>query len=70
MVKADDVAVNVEGGELTITEAGAGFGPLLEGAMTGVGVKGVSFRDGTYPEQRSQVEEEESESVVATDDDE
>ena len=64
MAKADDVAVNEAGGKLTITEAGAGFGPLLENAMTGVGVKGVSFRDGNSLEQRPRVEEE-SESVVA-----
>ena len=59
MAKADDVFVNEEGGELTITEAGAGFGPLLEGAQTGADVKGVSFRDGDYPKQRASVEEDE-----------
>ncbi len=68
MAKADDVAVNEAGGKLTITEAGAGFGPLLEGAVTGVGVKGVSFRDGTYPNQSPQVEEEAKPEVVVTDD--
>jgi len=51
MAKADDVFVNTEGGELTITAAGAGFGPLLEGAVTGANVKGVSFRSGDYPNQ-------------------
>ena len=51
MAKSDDVAVNYEGGELTITAAGAGFGPLLEGAVTGADVKGVTHRGGEYPNQ-------------------
>lgn len=59
MAKADDVAVNEEGGQLTITAAGAGFGPLLEGAVTGANVKGVSFRDGGYPDQPSSATEDE-----------
>ncbi len=62
MAKADDVFVNEEGGELTITEAAAGFGPLLEGAVTGANTKGVSFRDGSYTEQKSP-REEKAESV-------
>ena len=61
MVKSDEIAVNEDGGKLTITEAAAGFGPLLEGAQTGVGVKGVSFRDGESLKERSQVEEEDEE---------
>ncbi len=67
MANADDVAVNVPGGKLTITEAGAGFGPLLEGAVSGANVKGVSFRDGTYPlQQDTSPEEEVVEESVAT----
>ena len=68
MAKADDVAVNEAGGKLTITEAAAGFGPLLEGAVTGVGTKGVSFRDGSSREQMAQVEEESEAESVVTDD--
>lgn len=32
MVKATDVATNVDGGSLTVTAVGAGQGPLLEAA--------------------------------------
>lgn len=66
MAKAGDVFVNKEGGKLTITEAGAGFGPLLEGAVTGADVEGVTFRDGDYPKQRASAEEDEEdeESVI------
>ncbi len=70
MAKADDVAVNEAGGKLTITEAAAGFGPLLEGAVTGVGTKGVSFRDGSSREQMAQEEESESEAESVVTDDE
>lgn len=47
MAKATDVPTNADGGKLTVTEAGAGQGPLLEHAQTGADVKGLSFRDGT-----------------------
>lgn len=43
MVKATDVATNEDGGTLTITEAAAGYGPLLE--VTGADVKGTSLHD-------------------------
>ena len=66
MADANDVPTNEAGGQLTITEAGAGFGPLLEHASSGADVKGVSFRDGNYPKQRESAEVEES---VATDED-
>ncbi len=69
MVKSDEIAVNEAGGKLTITEAAAGFGPLLEGAVTGAHTKGVSFRDGSYTDKESP-REEQAESVVAADEDE
>jgi len=43
MVKTTDVPVNVAGGVLTITEAGAGLGPLKE--VTGADVRGVTLHD-------------------------
>lgn len=71
MAKADDVPTNAAGGKLTITEAGAGLGPLLEHAKSGADVKGVSFRDGTYPLQQGTgpSEEEKEESVAPEDED-
>ena len=70
MAKADDVPTNADGGQLTITEAAAGFGPLLEHAMNGSDVKGLSFRDGNYPLQQDlgPVEEEVEESVATVED--
>jgi len=35
MQKASDVPVNVAADNLSLTEAGAGYGPLLESAITG-----------------------------------
>lgn len=43
MIKTTDVPVNVEGGLLTVTEAGAGLGPLKE--VTGADVRGVTIAD-------------------------
>lgn len=43
MAKADTVPVNVAGTGLTITEAGVGYGPLLESAKTGLDVEGVTL---------------------------
>jgi hypothetical protein len=61
MAKAGDVATNADGGKLTIEEAGAGLGPLLEHSRTGSDVKGLSFRDGTgFGEKRSEPVVEES----------
>lgn len=45
MAKATDVPVNVAGTGLTVTEAEAGYGPLLEHAVTGVDVKGLAPHD-------------------------
>lgn len=38
MQKATDVDVNVAANNLTVTEAAAGYGPLLETAVTGADV--------------------------------
>ena len=43
MVKATDVATNSDAGLLTVTEAGAGFGPLQE--VTGADVQGTTLHD-------------------------
>lgn len=45
MVKATDVATNADGGLLTVTEVGAGSGPLTEHAVTVDDVEGTSLHD-------------------------
>lgn len=49
MVTAPDVPVNTAADNLTVTEAGAGQGPLMETATTGKDVRGVTLHDSGEP---------------------
>lgn len=54
MEKADAVAVNADGNSLVVSDVTAPYGPLLEHAVTGADVKGVTLRDAVLPDAPKQ----------------